>query len=139
MLTDKTNNRLYKILYTLGLILLFGGFIWEVLSDIFHVLPVNDIDRSIMILGIPIALISMYFKPITEDKDNYGCIWGFMISWAILWILDIKHYTTPIIIINAISVVLMVPGIILSYKKWKRIKALQDGDVEKEENNEKQE
>ena len=137
MLTDKTNNRLYKILYTLGLILVFGGIIWEVLSDIFHVLPMNDIDRSIMILGIPIALISLYFKPITEEEDNYGCIWGFMISWAILWILDIKHYTTPIIIINAISVVLMVPGIILSYKKWKRIKALQDGDVEKEENNEK--
>ena len=138
MLTEKTKKTLSLTLIIIGMILLFGALICVLISDWSDALPKNDLYRTTMLLGWGIGWLGSYFQPlaIKELENGPGCFLTINIFLLILlplgWIYDIEHFTTPVVIILAISAVLFIVDFVLIYKKYRQIKALT-----KEDENEK--
>ena len=134
-MTDKTKTTLSLILGVIGLTLLFGGLICDILTSKGLL---NDWANVAMIVGWPIITFAEYFRPLTSKKDmeQEGCSLFFllagMISLSIPNVFQIEHFTTPIIIILIIAAILLIPACLMSYMKWRRVrKQLEEGDDEK--------
>ncbi len=129
-MTEKTKDILFKSLLSLGMVLLVGAFICVLISDWSDVLPKNDLYFTTMLLGWGIAWIGNYFQPITakELENGPGCFLILNITLFFIlpigWIHDIEHFTTPVVIMLAISAVLFIVAAVLMYKKSRQIKAL---------------
>ena len=139
-MTEKTKDILFKTLVSLGVILLVGAFICILISDWSDVLPKNDLYFTTMLLGWSIAWIGQYFYPISakELENGPGCFLALNITLFFLlpigWIHNIEHFTTPVVIMLAISAVLYIVAAVLIYKKSRQIKALaREGENEKKQ------
>lgn len=130
MMTEKTKDILFKSLLSLGMVLLVGAFICVLISDWSDVLPKNDLYFTTMLLGWGIAWIGNYFQPISvkELENGPGCFLIINITLffilSIGWIHNIEHFTTPVVIMLAISAVLFIVATVLMYKRSRQIKAL---------------
>lgn len=134
-MTDKTKTILGLILGVIGLVLLFGGLICDILVSKG---PLNDWASVAMIVGWPTVALAEYCRPLTSRKDmeQEGCSLVYlllgMISLSIVNVFQIEHFTTPIVIILIIATILMIPACVLSYKKWQMVKRLlKEEDEEK--------
>ena len=134
-MTDKTKTTLSLILGVIGLTLLFGGLICEI---VISKGPLNDWANVAMIVGWPSIAFAEYFRPLASRKDmeEVGSSLFFlvvgMITLSIVDVFQIEHFTTPIIIILIIAAILMIPACWLSYMKWRRVrKQLEEEDDEK--------
>lgn len=140
MLTEKTKKTLSLTLIIIGLTLAFGAMICIMISDFSDALPKNDLYRTTMLLGWAIAWLGSYYQPISINQleNGPGCFLTLNVLLLIIlplgWIRDIEHFTTPVVIMLAISAVLFIVDFVLIYKKYRQIKALT-----KEDENEKKE
>lgn len=141
MMTEKTKDILFKTLLSLGVVLLFCAFICVLISDFSDALPKSDLYFTTMLLGWGIAWIGNYFQPITakESENGPGCFLTLNILLFFLlpigWIHNIEHFTTPVVIMLAISAVLYIVAAVLIYKKSRQIKVLarEDKNEKKQE------
>ena len=134
-MTDKTKTTLSLILGVIGLTLLFGGLICDIVMSKGQL---NDWANVAMIVGWPIIAFAEYFRPLTSKKDmeQVGSSLFFLVvgmfALSITNVIQIEHFTTPIIIILIISAILLIPACLLSYMKWRKVrKQLEEGDDEK--------
>ena len=122
VLTEKTNIALYRVLTTIGVILLFGGMILDFFPD--NIVPQNDWYRVSMMYGISLAVIGDYFNSLTLEKDeNSGCSWFCHCLMALFWIDNIEHFTTPIIAGIVLGCILLIIAFILNVMRWRRARA----------------
>lgn len=122
MLTDKTKKILYRVMITIGMILLFGGLILEILPD--NIVPENDWTRVFMMYGISLVIIGDYFISLElEEDENGGCSYFCLGLLPILWLDRINHFTAPIIAGIVFGYLLLITALILNYKRWRRAKA----------------
>ncbi len=137
MLTEKTNKILYRVLATIGVIILFGGMILDFLPD--NIVPQNDWYRVCLMYGISLAAIGDYFKSLTlEEDENGGCGWFALCLTAIFWIDRIQHFTVPIIVGIVFGCILLIIAFILNCKRWRRAKAKQKEQEKVQEESENQ-
>ncbi|MBR5170654.1 MAG: hypothetical protein IKW85_08810 [Muribaculaceae bacterium] len=137
MLTEKTNKTLYRVLITIGVILLLGGMILDFLPD--NIVPQNDWYRVLMMCGIPLAIIGDYFKSLTlEEDENGGCGWFGIGMLTLFWIDRINHFTAPIIAGTVFGSILLIIAFILNGKRWRRVKAKEKEEQKEQEESENQ-
>ena len=138
MMTDKTKKILFWTIFGLGIALSLGALICEIISDCSDVLPESDIYRAIIFLGWSIAWSGGFLETIsTKQLENGpGCYMAFnlifMVFLPLTWLSQIEHYTTPVVTILAISAVLTIVNIVLTYKKSRQFKALIDENKKKQ-------
>ena len=137
-MNDRTKTALYWTLAVIGLLIVLVGLICDTFSDWINAIPESKWYRIAIAIGLGITFLGEYFKPI-EKKDienNIGCSLYFtsFATFALLtgWISPSRDFSTSMNIAIAISVILMITCTILHYKKWQRIKA-----IEEEQENEK--
>ena len=137
-MTDKTKKILFWTIFGLGIALSLGALICEIISDCSDVLPESDIYRAIIFLGWSIAWSGGFLETIsTKQLENGpGCYMAFnlifMVFLPLTWLSQIEHYTTPVVTILAISAVLTIVNIVLTYKKSRQFKALIDENKKKQ-------
>jgi len=138
MMNDRTKKTLYWTLAVIGLLLMLVGLICDTFSDWTNAIPESKWYKIAMLIGWPIIFLSAYFKPIEKSdiENNTGCSYYLLLiatfTLLIGWVSDIKNYSTGMNIAVASSVILMITCTILHYKRWQRIKA-----IEEEQENEK--
>lgn len=138
MLSEKTNKTLYRVLTAIGVILLFGGMILDLITWLREGQQ-NDWFRVCMMYGISLATIGDYFKSLTlEEDENGGCGWFCFCGVALLWIDRINHFTTPIIIGIVFGCILLIIALILTGMRFRRIKAREKEQKKEQEESENQ-
>ena len=127
MLTDRTNNALYWILATIGVVISFTAMFLH------FSYPDNDWCQVGMTSGVAIALLGLVFEPITQKKlenrtaGNVFFLVVFFAIVAVFWIIEIHDYnlTLPMAIVSALVIILLIIDCWLAYKKRQRIKVLE--------------
>ena len=132
MTTEKTNKALFLTLAVIGLVMLFGGFALEVLSDWFDALPESNWFRIVEYGGLAITCIASYFEAMSNPLDTRGgYFWFFFLMFAVLKIINVKDYTAPQIIALGVVCMLIILAFILNSKRWRKAKA-REQEEEKE-------
>ena len=132
MMTEKTKNILYWFFSIVGIVMAFTPLIINFDNR-------NDWSRIAMTTGFAIALLGMLIKPITRkelERGTAGNIFFIAVCWSIIafiWILEIEHFTLPIIVIAAVDIISLIVLCWLAFKKKQQAKVLEE-ELENEKN-----
>ena len=132
MMTEKTKNVLYWFFGIVGIVVAFTPLIMNFDRR-------NDWCRIAMTTGFALALLGMIIKPITRKelvRGTAGNIFFIAVCWSILafiWILEIEHFTLPIIVIAAVDIISLIVLCWFAYKKKQQAKVLEE-ELENEKN-----
>lgn len=120
----------------IGLVLCFGGFICDIISDFSSLIPDSDWYRMAILIGWSTSVIAQYFSPITDKNIKNGdSMWWIVIVVPLIVYLHIDHYTVPIIAATVVGSILLVVAFVLARKRHFKIKALQEQQEEGIEDN----
>ena len=131
-MTEKTKNILYWFFSIVGIVMAFTPLIINFDNR-------NDWSRIAMTTGFAIALLGMLIKPITRkelERGTAGNIFFIAVCWSIIafiWILEIEHFTLPIIVIAAVDIISLIVLCWLAFKKKQQAKVLEE-ELENEKN-----
>lgn len=133
MLSEKTNKTLYRVVTAIGVILLFGGIILDLIPD--SIVPQNDWYTVCMMHGISLVIIGEYFNSLKLEEDKNGGCSEFCYGLIALFLINnIKHFTTPIIAGIVFGCILLMIAFILTGKRWQRARAKKKEQSESEKN-----
>ena len=119
----------------IGLIILFGGMICDIISDFSSVIPESDWYKVAILIGWPTSSIAQYFSPITDkDIKNGDAMWWIFNIIPLLFLFHIDHFTTPVIVGTVVGCIVIAVAIVLARKRHLKILALQEQQEQEKEN-----